>query len=160
VFEKESRPGGSFRYAGLAPMFNDVGGNPASFLRYIDDMVAACQRNGVTFRLATDVTVDPRILKPFDRIVVATGATYPLHSGPLVKGLLSAGAGKTALLSLVMTKPKVRDWFYYRARSATAERFRRLAYPGQTITLIGDARKPGKSKEAIASAFEAALLSR
>ncbi len=31
VFEKEPRAGGSFRYAGLAPMFNDVGANPASF---------------------------------------------------------------------------------------------------------------------------------
>ena len=42
--------------------------------------------------------------------------------------------------------------------TATGERFRRLARPGQTVIVIGDAAKPGKSKEAIASAFEAALL--
>ena len=30
--------------------------------------------------------------------------------------------------------------------------------PGQTVVTIGDARKAGKSKEAIASAFSAALL--
>ncbi len=57
-----------------------------------------------------------------------------------------------------MTSPKVRDWFYYRARRATADRFTRLAKPDQIVTVIGDAAKPGKSKEAIASAFEAALL--
>jgi adenine/guanine phosphoribosyltransferase-like PRPP-binding protein len=33
-----------------------------------------------------------------------------------------------------------------------------LAKPGQTVVVIGDAAQAGKSKEAIASAFEAALL--
>ena len=160
VFEKEARAGGAFRYAGLAPMFNDVGANPASFHRYIDDMVAACERKGATFRLSTDVTDDPRVLQPFDRIVIATGASYPLGAGALVKGMLQAGAGKWPLLARMMTEPRIRDWFYYRARNATAERFRPFPYPGQTVTVIGDAKKPGKSKEAIASAFEAALLNK
>jgi len=57
-----------------------------------------------------------------------------------------------------MTEPKVRDWFYYQARSGTADRFMGLARSDQVVTVIGDAAKPGKSKEAIASAFEAALL--
>jgi dimethylglycine catabolism A len=52
-----------------------------------------------------------------------------------------------------------RDWLYYRARQGTADRFRRLAKPGQTVIAIGDAVRAGKSKPAIASAFEAALLS-
>jgi hypothetical protein len=52
----------------------------------------------------------------------------------------------------------VRDWFYYRARKATADRFTELARPDQIVTVIGDAGKPGKSKEAISSAFQAALL--
>jgi hypothetical protein len=43
-------------------------------------------------------------------------------------------------------------------RSGTADRFKGLARSGQIVTVIGDAAKPGKSKEAIASAFEAALL--
>jgi hypothetical protein len=59
-----------------------------------------------------------------------------------------------------MSEPKVRDWFYYRARNGTADRFRGLAHAGQVVTVIGDAAIPGKSKEAIASAFEAALLDR
>jgi dimethylglycine catabolism A len=52
----------------------------------------------------------------------------------------------------------VREWFYYKARRGTAERYVRLARPGQSITVIGDAARAGKSKQAIASAFDAALL--
>ena len=44
------------------------------------------------------------------------------------------------------------------AQARPPSRFTRLAKPGQIVTVIGDAAKPGKSKEAIASAFEAALL--
>jgi len=73
--------------------------------------------------------------------------------------LLDYGAGRWPVISQIMTSPKVRDWFYYRARKPTADRFARLAKPGQIVTVIGDAAKPGKSKEAIASAFDAALLS-
>ena len=40
----------------------------------------------------------------------------------------------------------------------TADDFAWLAKPGQKVTVIGDAAKAGKSREAIASAFEAALL--
>ena len=160
VFEKDTRAGGAFRYAGKAPLFQEVEANPASFERYIDDMVAACQRKRVTFRFDTDITREPGLLTPFDRIVVATGAAYPLGLGPLAMGLLDRGAGHWPGLSQLMSSPSVRDWFYYRGRRATADRFKRLAKPGQTVTVIGDAAKPGKSKEAIASAFEAALLGR
>jgi 2,4-dienoyl-CoA reductase-like NADH-dependent reductase (Old Yellow Enzyme family) len=158
VFEKDARAGGAFRYAGLAPMFQEVGANPASFERYVSDMVAACQRKRVTFRCDTDVTKEPGLLGPFDRIVVATGAAYPFGTGALAMGLLERGAGHWPIVSRVMTSPKVRDWFYHRARKPTADRFARLAKPDQIVIVIGDAAKPGKSKEAIASAFEAALL--
>jgi 2,4-dienoyl-CoA reductase-like NADH-dependent reductase (Old Yellow Enzyme family) len=158
VFEKDFRAGGAFRYAGLAPMFNDVGANPASFERYIRDMVAACQRKRVTFRFDTDVRREPDLLVPFDRIVVATGASYPFGTGALAMGMLDIGAGRWPIVSRIMTSPKVRDWFYYRARKATGEAFVSLAKPGQKVVVIGDAAKAGKSKEAIGSAFEAALL--
>jgi dimethylglycine catabolism A len=52
----------------------------------------------------------------------------------------------------------LRDSFYFNARRGSGEDIRRLARPGQTVVTIGDARKAGKSKEAIASAFSAALL--
>ncbi|AMN40148.1 NADH:flavin oxidoreductase [Rhodoplanes sp. Z2-YC6860] len=158
VFEKDTQPGGAFRYAGLAPMFQDVEARPETLLRHVADMVAACQQKNVTFRFATDVRREPALLAPFDRIVVAAGAAYPLGLGAVVMKMLEAGIGRWPLISEIVSKPAVRDWFYYRARKATAERFRALAKPGQTVVVIGDAAKPGKSKEAIASAFEAALL--
>ncbi len=158
VFEKDTNPGGAFRYAGLAPMFQEVEARPESLMRHIGDMVAACRQKHVAFRFATDVTREPALLAPFNRIVVATGAAYPLGLGPVLMKLMEKGAGHWPGISRVMSMPKVRDWFYYRARKATGEQFRALAKPGQTVVVIGDAAKPGKSKEAIASAFEAALL--
>jgi hypothetical protein len=47
-------------------------------------------------------------------------------------------------------------WFYYRARCGTANR--QLAKPGQIVIGLGDALAAGKSKDAIASPFEAAVL--
>src|SRR6202044_1477816 len=41
VFEKNSRAGGSFRYAGKAPLFQEVEANERSFARYVGDMTAA-----------------------------------------------------------------------------------------------------------------------
>ena len=111
-------------------MFQEVAANPASLERYIKDMVAACLRKGVTFRLSTDVIDDPELLAPFDRIVVATGASYPYGLGPWAMALLDLGAGGWPGISQIMSEPKVRDWFYYRARSGTADRFRGLAQPG------------------------------
>jgi hypothetical protein len=108
--------------------------------------------------MSTDVLSDPELLAPFNRIVVATGAAYPSGSGELAMGLLDLGAGRWPIVSRIMTKPAVREWFYYRARQSTAGDFTRLAKPGQIVIVIGDARKPGKSREAIASAFDAALL--
>jgi 2,4-dienoyl-CoA reductase-like NADH-dependent reductase (Old Yellow Enzyme family) len=158
VFEKDYRAGGAFRFAGLAPMFNDVEANPASFERYIREMVAACQHKGVIFRYGIDARDDPDLLAPFDRLVVATGASYPFGTGGLAMGLLDIGAGHWPLVSEIMTRPVVRDWFYHRARTPSGGRFMWLAKSGQKVTVIGDAAEAGKSKEAIASAFDAALL--
>src|SRR5258707_14570642 len=119
LFEKSGRAGGSFRFAGLAPMFQEVEANPASLERYISGMVAACLRKGVAFRLSTDVTDDPEQLAPFDRIVIATGASYPYGLGPWAMAMLDLGAGQWPGFSELMSVPKLRDWFYYRARSGT-----------------------------------------
>src|SRR5262245_26772485 len=71
VFEKDAHPGGAFRYAGKAPLFQEVEANAASFERYIADLAAACAGKGVSFRFMTDVAAAPELLAPFDRIVVA-----------------------------------------------------------------------------------------
>ena len=158
VFEKDKRPGGAFRYAGKAPLFQEVAASEASFERYIADLTAACIGKGVSFRFDTDVTDKPDILAPFDRIVIATGARYRYGLGPVATTMLDWGAGRWPGLSRLFSVPVFRDWFYYQARRGTADRFKALAKSGQTVVAIGDAVLAGKSKPAIASAFEAALL--
>jgi NADH:flavin oxidoreductase / NADH oxidase family/NAD(P)-binding Rossmann-like domain len=158
VFEKGSRAGGAFRYAGKAPLFQEVAASEASFARYVDDLVAACSDKGVKFCWRCDVATDPRVLAPFDRVVIATGARYRFGLGPIATKMLDWGVARWSLLSRLLSRPTFRDWFYYRARRGTAERFRQFAKPGQRVVAIGDAVAAGKSKEAIASAFKAALL--
>jgi 2,4-dienoyl-CoA reductase-like NADH-dependent reductase (Old Yellow Enzyme family) len=158
VFEKDKRPGGAFRYAGKAPLFQEVEANERSFERYIADLVAACIAKGVKIRCETDVAREPGLIAPFDRIVIATGAQYRYGLGPIVTRLLDWGAGRWPGLLQLFSLNAVRDWFYYKARQGTAERFTRLVKPGQIAVVIGDAAHAGKSKPAIASAFEAALL--
>jgi 2,4-dienoyl-CoA reductase-like NADH-dependent reductase (Old Yellow Enzyme family) len=158
VFEKRAQPGGSFRYAGKAPLYQEVEANEKSFERYIADLVGACAMKGVVFRLATDVNALPGLLAPFDRIVVATGAGYRFGLGGFAEWLLDHDLARAPGLARLFASPALRDWFYYRGRAATGERFRQLAAPGQKIQVIGDAVQAGKRTPAIAGAFEAALL--
>ena len=158
VFEKKSRAGGAFRYAGKAPLFQEVAANEQSFTRYIADLAAACEAKGVAFRYATDVIRHPEALAPFDRIVIACGAAYRFGLGPLANAMLSLGIARAPGFARLFSIPALRDWFYYRARRGTAGRVEPLTRPGQIVTVIGDAARAGKSKQAIASAFEAALL--
>jgi 2,4-dienoyl-CoA reductase-like NADH-dependent reductase (Old Yellow Enzyme family) len=158
VFEREAAPGGAFRYAGKAPLYQDVVANQASFDRYIERVVAACIHKGVTFRYGVDVSHAPGELASFDRIVIATGARYRFGLGPLPAMLLDRGAGHWPGFERISKLPAFRNWFYDRARRATGEDFRRLARPGQKLMVIGDALRAGKSRPAITSAFEAALL--
>jgi phytoene dehydrogenase-like protein len=157
IFERAERPGGSFRYAGLAPMFQGVEASEQSFSRYIDHLVEVCEKKRVTFRFSTDLARARAQLEPFDRIVIATGAEYRFGLGSLLP-LLEFGAGKWPGLRELFSREALRDWFYYRARRGTGEALKRLARTGQKVQVIGDAVSAGKSKAAIASAFEAALL--
>jgi dimethylglycine catabolism A len=159
VFERDSQAGGSFRYAGKAPVFQEVEANDRSFVRYIDALVRDCERNGVIFKFNADVLAEPNPLAPFDDIVVAAGARYRFGMEPLVKAALDAGAGRWPGISKLLSKPALRDWFYYRGRTARGESFSRLKLPHQTLKIIGDAASAGKSKQAISSAFDAAFLS-
>jgi 2,4-dienoyl-CoA reductase-like NADH-dependent reductase (Old Yellow Enzyme family) len=158
IFEKSSRAGGAFCYAGKAPLFQEVEANEKSFDRYIADAVAACEMKGVVFRFGADVTALGDALAPFDRIVIATGAVYRFGLGAFAPWALDAGVARWPGVARLLSSTKLRDWFYYRARRATGSDFQGLARPGQTVAVIGDAVRPGKSKQAIASAFETALL--
>jgi len=157
VFERAAQAGGSFRLAGKAPLFQEVVARQQSFDRYVTQMVNACTRRGVTFRYGVDVTGSPELLASFDRIVIATGAAYRFGLGPIARFLLDKGVGRWPLFRQVLSTAAVRDWFYHRARTPTGAAFRGLARPGQQVMVIGDALSAGKSRPAIASAFEAAL---
>jgi NADPH-dependent 2,4-dienoyl-CoA reductase/sulfur reductase-like enzyme len=159
VFERDGKPGGAFRHAGKAPLFQEVATDQASFDRYIDRMVAACMHNGAIFLYGVDVIAAPASLATYDRIVIATGARYRLGLGRLPNLLLDWGVGRWPVLARIFAMGAFRNWFYDRARQGTGEDFRNIAKPGQKVMVIGDAVKAGKSKPAIASAFEAALLS-
>jgi hypothetical protein len=148
------------RLAGSAPLFQEVAANQTSFDRYIEALVAACVQDGVQFKFGIDVSTQPALLEHFDRIVVATGANYRFGLRLFIATVLRSGAARRPGIARLLSNPEIRDWFYYKARQGTAERFVRLAKPGQTVVAIGDAATPGKSKAAITSAFEAALLSR
>jgi 2,4-dienoyl-CoA reductase-like NADH-dependent reductase (Old Yellow Enzyme family) len=158
VYEREHAPGGAFRLAGKAPLFQDVEADERALAAYIDDLVCACMQKHVTFRCGVDVRQTRDLLAPFDRIVIATGARYRFGLGPLVKFLLRAGLARRSPLRNLFSRPGLRDWFYFSARRGSDLDISCLARPGQKIVTIGDARKAGKSKEAIASAFSAALL--
>jgi 2,4-dienoyl-CoA reductase-like NADH-dependent reductase (Old Yellow Enzyme family) len=158
VFERDNRAGGAFLYAGKAPLFQEVRANTASFERYVKDMLAACVQKGVAFCYDTDVLQTSDLLAPFDRIVIASGARYRFGLGPLARTLLDLGAAHWPGLRAVFSHSAFRDWFYYKARQGTGGRLRKLARPGQKVVVIGDAVQAGKSRPAIASAFEAALL--
>ena len=98
------------------------------------------------------------LLVPFDRIVIASGAAYRFGLGALADWMLDRGLARAPGFAKLFSSPALREWFYYRARRGTGERIAPLARPGQVVMVIGDAARAGKSKQAIASAFEAALL--
>ncbi len=158
VFEKDAVAGGSFRYAGKAPLFQEVTASEASFRRYIADMVAACELKKVSFRFSTDVAAAPAQLAAFDHVVIASGADYRFGLGPLVLWALDRGVSRLPGFARLFTSEKLRNWFYYRARRGNGDTVTRLARPGQKVTVIGDAVRAGKSKQAISGAFDAALL--
>ncbi len=158
LFEKDAVAGGSFRYAGKAPLFQEVSASETSFRRYIADMVAACALKKVSFRFSTDVSASPQQIAGFDRIVIASGAAYRYGLGALTMWALDRGISRLPGFARLFTSEKLRNWFYYRARRGNGDAFTPLARPGQKVTVIGDAIAAGKSKQAISSAFDAALL--
>jgi dimethylglycine catabolism A len=159
VYERESVPGGAFRYAGKAPKFQDVAADEGSLNAYIAELERACRQKGVTFKYGIDVFQSPQALRDFQRVVIATGADYRYGIGPLVRWLLDAGLGKSAIVRCLFSSVRVRNWFYDSARSATGVARRPPADPGQQVVVIGDAARAGKSQQAIASAFRAAYAS-
>lgn len=157
VFEKARCAGGAWRYAAKAPLFQEVETDERTLLTYIDDLVSACRQHGVEFRFNTDVNSLPDIVRLYDRIVVATGADYRFGIGSFVRFVLDSGLAHTRFFSWLFRFDRLRNWFYYRARVASGAKYRYLIRPGQKLDVVGDAVRAGKSKDAIGSAFSAAL---
>ena len=95
------------------------------------------------------------IAADFDRIVIATGAKYRLGLGRIIVAALRNGWGKSGWMRALFESPRVKHWFYYRARMSARPRLGKLK--PDNVVVIGDAASPGKTRDAIESAFRAAL---
>ena len=157
VIDRARESGGAFRYAGKAPLFQDVEAMEESLMTFIGELERACRDKGVEFRYGVDIARAPEVLEPFDRIVFAAGARYQFGLGSVVPRILDTGWGRSALFRRLFSSKRLREWFYYRARRSTGAGLAGLARSGQRVVVIGDAVRAGKAKEAIASAFQAAL---
>lgn len=158
IFEKSSRLGGAFRFAGLAPLFQGVAANPGSLTDYIAALAEDCIEQGATIRSGVDALDDAGTLAGFDHVVIATGARYRAGTGRLVEAALARGLLGRDPWRKLASHPRLRDWFYYSARKATGPAIEaRLRGRGFTVEVIGDADVAGKSEQAIASAFRAAF---
>ncbi len=158
VFERARRAGGAFNLAAKAPRFQEVEAAEGPIRAFIEGLERACRDQGVAFRFGVDVAQDAEALAPFDRVVFATGARYRYGLGALVPALLAAGWGHSRLARRIFASQGVRDWFYARARRGRAAQGLRPARAGQKVLAIGDAAAPAKGKQAIESAFRAALF--
>lgn len=157
VFEREAGVGGAFRLAGLAPRFQGVEANPESLLAYVQGLRRECEEKGVVLRTDCDVWAEPSLLDGFDHVVVATGARYRFGLGGLVKLILTSGAIRRGPLARMASADKWRDWFYYRFRRSGGIDTHSIANSRRTAETIGDAHAPGKSEQAIMSAYTAAF---
>jgi 2,4-dienoyl-CoA reductase-like NADH-dependent reductase (Old Yellow Enzyme family) len=158
VLERSDVAGGAFRLAGKAPLFQEVEADEAPLLAYVRELERACREQGVELRHGVDAHSRPELLNGFDRVVIATGATYRFGLGPVVRRLLTGGVAQHPRVRRLLSSPALREWLYHRARKATGKDLMGLARPGQKVVVIGDALRAGKAAPAIRSAFEAALL--
>jgi 2,4-dienoyl-CoA reductase-like NADH-dependent reductase (Old Yellow Enzyme family) len=159
VLERAPVSGGAFRYTGKAPLFGEVEAAEESFRTYITELERACRAKGVGFRHGVDVTEESEILEHYDHVVFASGARYRYGLGGFATPLLDSSLAKSKLGRRLFASPRVREWLYYRARRGTGSNLRRLVRSHQKVTIVGDAVRAGKAREAIDNAFRTALLS-
>ena len=90
---------------------------------------------------------------------MATGADYRFGLGAVVPRLLRTRAARSGAAARLFASARVRDSLYYRLRTGRgAALARRLPLePGTEVLVLGDAARAGKAREAITSAFDAAL---
>ena len=147
VFERDNRPGGAFRYAGKAPLFQEVVASQDLFDRHLRSSSPACTHKDVTFAMAPTLRRTLGLLAPFDRIVIATGAQYRFGLGrlrhrdcwiaaPAAGRCWSKSLSRSRLPRLVLLPwpPADRSRFPQPGRG-----------PARKLAVIGDARSPARA---------------
>lgn len=157
VFERTSGPGGALKLAGLAPKFQGVEASAGALGAFVAELERACRAKNVEFRYDAKVADTSALAGEFDHIVIATGARYRFGLGMLIGPLLTSRWGRSALLRALFDSPRVKEWFFHGARKSLRPRLGKLN--SGDIVLIGDAAQPGRTRDAIASAHEAARTS-
>jgi 2,4-dienoyl-CoA reductase-like NADH-dependent reductase (Old Yellow Enzyme family) len=160
VLERADRAGGAFHLAGQAPRFNDVRADAAVLDAYISELVRDCEQKGVQFYYGSDAVTERAQLQEADRVVVATGARYRTGLNRIVPRVLGSGLLRSRIGDRVFRAPRLREALYYRLRVANGAQVAAKCGldPAKTV-VIGDAASAGRAREAVASAFRAALLS-
>ena len=132
-------------------------------------MASMTTRNADAEGLVTDATVAYFGARAGAAIQLGHGGGHPRRHlrrdagravGGTLRALLQADAGRWPLFRGLLSHPRLRGWLYRRARRATGPALQARLGTHRTVTVIGDAAAPGKTREAVTSAFEAALLAR
>lgn len=152
VFERQEKPGGAWRQAGKAPLFQDVEAAEDAFAVTAYSLVGACREAGVAVRFGINPKSMPAMLEPYDLVVIATGARYRFGLGGIARSILNTGLAKRGRLKRLFSQNRVRDWFYYKARRARPIRLQPKRND-QEIIVIGDAHRPGKTADATMDAW-------
>lgn len=157
LFEKSDRLGGGFNWAGMAPKFQTVEATQESLTAHIQGLRASLDAAGVTIRTGCNPLEKPSKLAVFDHVVIATGAAYRFNLGRIIEFALGAGWFKQGWLKKLAGSEAIRYAFYetWRKGRGADHDARLAAHP--SVEILGDARRAGKSEQAILDAFNAAL---
>ena len=157
VFEKDHVIGGAFRLVAKAPLFQNVPPTEESFQDYVASMHAMCLEFGVQFKMQVDPLENRSLLDGFDHVVIASGAHYRWGLGAAMRALIQSGLMRRAPLKRIAENKTVRSYFYSRLRAGWHDDLGIMKKERFSVEVIGDAARPGRSEQAIHSAYEAAF---
>lgn len=152
LVERGPELGGQLRLAVKAPLFQAVETNPTVLARFVDFLARELPRAGVAVRLGR--TVSRRLvaeLRP-EVVVLATGAVYRWPFSWLVPRLLDAPVLTSGLLKKLLARELVKRLVYSALRRPADALERPLRRAGVEVYRVGDARRPGRTPEAMVDA--------
>jgi 2,4-dienoyl-CoA reductase-like NADH-dependent reductase (Old Yellow Enzyme family) len=157
IFEKSDQIGGAFRLVADAPLFQNVEPRAESFQDYVGSLHAMCVERGVRFEMKSDPLENVSLLEGYDHVVVASGAHYRWGLGPIITKMLELGMLRRGFLKQMAERKSVREYFYTHLRAGWKGDIGNTHNKDCSIDVIGDAAIPGRSENAIRSAYEAAF---